>query len=264
MKELKSLFIVELTNKDIENYLKTNNMIIIPVGSCEQHGYHLPLGTDVFIPNEIARRVAKNKKALIAPPLYYTLSQGHKGASGLAYVSVRTFLSLAEDIGRSFLEAGFRRIFFLNGHYTNMGILTMACNEVSKDAPEDSQIYAVSYWDTLPEDQLNEYLSLNAGLHANVGETSAVLAINSSLVEMDKIKKFWPKFPNFHGSPGPVQNAFWECQVGSAYNCLKYGVWGNPEESSIEKGGKFLDQIETAVLNFIDEIEEMYKTLKIK
>ena len=264
MEELKSAFMVELTNKDIENYLKRNNMVIIPVGSCEQHGDHLPLGTDVFIPNEIARRISKKMDALIAPPLYYTLSQGHKGASGLAYISARTLLSLAEDIGNSFLEVGFRRIFFLNGHWTNIGILTMACSEVSKNAPEDTQIYACTYWDTLPEDQLNDYLSLKVGLHANIGETSAVLAINSSLVDLNEAKEFWPKMPSFHGSPIAVLNAYFDAQEGSSWKTYKGGIFGNPKESSIEKGKKFLDQIEIAVLSFINEIEEMNRTLKIK
>ena len=261
MKELKSVFMAELTNKNIEEYLKKNNMILIPVGSFEQHGDHAPLGTDALIPNEIAKRIAIKKNALVAPPLYYTLSGGHRGASGLAYISVRTFLSLTEDICNSFLESGFHKIIFLNGHFTNMGTLTMACNEVSKHAPEYAQVYPISYWDALPENELNEYLSIDAGFHANVGETSIVMAIDPSLVDIKEAKEFWPKLPDFGGSLGPAFNAYFESRIGSAYKTLKYGIWGNPKESTIEKGKRFLDQIEIAVLRLINEIEEMYRTL---
>ncbi|MFC2144970.1 creatininase family protein [Actinomycetota bacterium] len=60
MKKKISVFISELSDYDIKEYLKRNNMLLLPVGSLEQHGDHAPLGTDTFIPNEISKRVRSN------------------------------------------------------------------------------------------------------------------------------------------------------------------------------------------------------------
>ena len=263
MKKKKSVFMSELSDYDIKEYLKRNRMILIPVGSLEQHGDHAPLGTDTFIPNEISKRVAIKKDVIVAPPINYSLSSSHKGASGLAYISSRTFLSLVEEICSSLIESGFQKIILVNGHYSNIGILTMACNEASKNASPDAQIYPISYWEALPEEQLNKYLSINVGLHANVGETSAIMAIDPSLVDLEKAKEFWPKLPKFKNSPVPALNAYFEAQFGSVYKTFKYGVWGNPKESSSQKGEEFLDQIEKALIITINEIEAMYRELKL-
>ncbi len=139
----------------------------------------------------------------------------------------------------------------------------MACNEVSKNAPANAQIYPISYWEALPEKQLDKYLSINVGLHANVGETSAIMAIDPSLVDLEKAKEFWPKLPKFKNSPVPALNAYFEAQFGSVYKTFKYGVWGNPKESSSQKGEEFLEQIEKALIITINEIEAMYRELKL-
>lgn len=257
----KSVFLADLSNQDVEEYLKTGDMVLIPVGSLEQHGAHAPLSTDVIIPQEVARRVAVARNALVAPAISYGLSAAHVGFSGVAHIGLRTMLSLAEDLCRSFAAAGFRKIVFINGHYTNTGPLMMACYEVSNELPEGTQAYQITYWEALPPDQLDNYLSLRAGLHANVGETSVVMAINPSLVDLSKAKEFWPDFPDFGANPAPALTAYFETQIGANFQALPFGSWGNPKESSVEKGREYLDQIEAAVLRLIDEIELVYKRL---
>lgn len=260
--EPRSVFLAELTNQDVEDFLSSGgDMVIIPVGSLEQHGAHAPLSTDTMIPQEIARRVAVARNAFVAPAMSYGLSAAHEGFSGLAHVAARTFLALAEDLCLSFAGAGFRKIVFINGHYTNTGPLTMACYGVSKKLPEGTQAYQITYWEALPQDQLEDYLSLKVGLHANIGETSAVMAIDPSLVDLDKARDFWPNFPDFGASPSPALTAYFETQVGANFQALPFGTWGEPSKSSVEKGEEFLDQIEEAVLRLIEEIELVYERL---
>ena len=75
MMKPKSVFLAEITNRELELFLKEHHTIYIPVGATEQHGPHSPVSTDVLIPQEIARRVAeKQGNALVAPALPYTLS----------------------------------------------------------------------------------------------------------------------------------------------------------------------------------------------
>jgi creatinine amidohydrolase len=258
----KSVFLVELSNLDVEEFLMNGgDMVIIPVGALEQHGAHAPLSTDVLIPQEIARRVALSRNAVVAPPVNYGLSAAHKGFPGAAYISVNTFLGVVADLCRSFADAGFRKIVFINGHYTNTGPLTMACYDVSKELPEDTQAYQITYWEALPPEELEEYLSLKAGLHANIGETSAVMAINPSLVDLEKAQDYWPDFPDFEASPNPALTAYFETQVSANLQALPHGTWGEPSKSSVEKGEEFLQQIEKAVLRLIREVELMHSKL---
>jgi creatinine amidohydrolase len=137
----------------------------------------------------------------------------------------------------------------------------MACYDASARLPKGTQAYQITYWEALPPDQLEKYLSLKAGLHANIGETSAVMAINPELVDLNQAKDFWPEFPNFGASPNPALTAYFETNVSANFQALPYGTWGAPSQSTVAKGKEFLDQIEVAVLRLISEIESVYDKL---
>lgn len=257
---LPSVFMAELTLPDIERYLQrsTNKLALIPVGSTEQHGAHLPLSTDVLIPQEVCRRVAVARGAVVAPPLAFTLSAGHRGFSALIYTSINTFLALVEDMCVSLAEAGFREIVFVNGHYTNNYPLAMACMNASPKLPSGTLAFPITYWETLTNDQVDDYLSMRVGLHANVGETSAVMAIRPELVDLTKAVEEWPDFPQFTSNPLPSVIAFFETNPGSVYRATPSGVWGRPADSSVERGRTYLDQIERGMLNFLNDVEATY------
>src|SRR5204863_5572164 len=87
-----TVFLGEMTNSEVESFLKTNHTIIIPTGSTEQHGPHGPLLTDVLIPQEVARRVAPRIGALVAPPINYALSYPHVGFTGMVHIRIPTFM----------------------------------------------------------------------------------------------------------------------------------------------------------------------------
>src|SRR3954453_5511813 len=97
----------EMTNREVEDFLETHHTVIIPTGSTEQHGPHAPLLTDVLIPQEICRRVALARQALVVPPVNFGISDAHRGFKGLIYLHARTFLSVIEDVCFALAEAGF-------------------------------------------------------------------------------------------------------------------------------------------------------------
>src|SRR5262245_20232165 len=109
----------EMTNPEVEAFLKDHRSVIVPTGATEQHGPHAPLITDVLIPNEIARRIAPRIGAVVAPPINYALSYPHVGFTGLVHIRIPTFMALIEDLCVAFASSGFKRIIFLNGHYDN-------------------------------------------------------------------------------------------------------------------------------------------------
>src|SRR4051795_13570342 len=130
-----TVFLGEMTNPEVEAFLKTHDTVIVPTGATEQHGPHGPLATDVIIPNEIARRVAPTIGAVVAPPPPYTLSYPHVGFTGLVHIRIPTFMSLIEDLCASFAASGFRRIIFLNGHYDNTYAIAYACATAAERMP---------------------------------------------------------------------------------------------------------------------------------
>jgi creatinine amidohydrolase len=260
-----TVFLDELTEPEVAQYLRERptGLLLVPAGSTEQHGPHAPLGTDAIIPREVCRRVAEAKNALVAPAIPYGLSQGHQGFTGLAYLGVSTYIGMIEDLIRSFAESGFRRIVFVNGHYTNYPAINLACLSGSDKLPSGAHAWALSYWDALPPDEVADYLSLTAGLHANIGETSAVLAVRPELVKLERAVEGWPNFPEPKGPLMPTIFAYFETSAGSCYRALPHGVWGDPRDSSRELGEQFYAQITRAVCNVIDDVEASLVQMEI-
>src|SRR5215216_7035323 len=93
-----TVFLGEMTNREVEAFLKEHATVIVPVGSTEQHGPHGPLLTDVLVPTEVARRIAPDVHALVAPSINYALSYPHVGFTGLVHIRIPTFMSLIEDV----------------------------------------------------------------------------------------------------------------------------------------------------------------------
>ena len=93
--------------------------------------------------------------------------------------------------------------------------------------PKDVQAFPVNYWDALTESEIAEFSGLKNGLHANLAETSAVMAINPELVDLEKANAEFPPFPEFTVPTGPVHSAFFFTNPGSVYWATKSGTWGD-------------------------------------
>src|SRR5256714_2450705 len=181
-----TVFLGEMTNREIEAFLERHHTVIIPTGSTEQHGPHGPLATDVLIPQEIARRAAPQIGAVVAPPINYALSYPHVGFAGLVHIRIPTFMALIEDLCAAFANVGFKRIVFLNGHYDNTYAIAYGCAMASDRLAKDVKAFPINYWDGLTAAEAAEFSGLKNGLHANAAETSAILAINPDLVDLDR------------------------------------------------------------------------------
>jgi creatinine amidohydrolase len=257
-----TVFLGEMTNPEVEAFLKTHNTVIVPTGATEQHGPHGPLGTDVLIPNEIARRAAPAIGAVVAPPLAYTLSYPHVGFTGLVHIRIPTFMALVEDLCASFAASGFRRIIFLNGHYDNTYAIAYACASAAERMPRGTQAFPVNYWDALTEAEVAEFSGLKNGLHANLAETSAVMAINPALVDLEAAIAEFPPFPEFTvPNIGAVHSAFFFSNPGSVHRATKSGTWGDPRNSTAEIGERYLAAGVRSTLALLDNIERTFAAM---
>lgn len=251
----------EMTNPEVAEYLKTGSKVIVPVGTTEQHGNHLPLCTDIMIATEVAKRVAPRIGALVAPPLSYGLSITHKGAVGVVYVKAKSYMSFIEDICVSLAEVGFRTIVFLNGHYDNGAAVTYALRSIYERLPEGTLAFNINYWEAMPFDQQTKYLGWDAGLHANVGETAAIMAVAPQLVDMARAVEEWPELPEGTKSD-PLVATLGACVSipGSMLKILpRSGGWGRPQDATPQRGEEYLEQIADAVTNLIDDVSRAYR-----
>lgn len=258
----KTVFLDELTNPELEQFISAHDapLVLVPVGATEQHGPHAPLGTDVFLPREIARRVAVELgHAVVAPAVPYALSYPHRGFAGEFSLGIETFMAVIRDLAISFAKSGFKRVVFLNGHYDNTYALAYACAQASESLPEDARAYPVNHWDGLAPKELQQF-----GMHAGIGETSMVLAINPDLVDTDKLNVEHPGFPATKTNSPSVHTAFFFCNPGSVYQITESGTWGDATGSTAEKGEQFLGSGTRAVIDLLGDIEKTFAELPIR
>jgi creatinine amidohydrolase len=259
-----TVFLGEMTNAEVEQFLEQSHTVIVPVGSTEQHGPHLALTADVLIPQEVARRVAPSVRAVVAPPLSYALSYPHVGFKGLVHIRIPTFMALIEDLAAAFAHVGFKRIVFLNGHYDNTYAIAYACANAAERLPRDVKAFPINYWDGIPPEVASQYMSLEKGLHANAAETAAVMAINPALVDMDKANAEFPPFPKWKVESGAVHTAFFFSAPGSVYWATKSGTWGDAREANAEMGERYLRIAADATLALLEDIEKTFTAMPVR
>lgn len=253
----KTVFLGEMTNPEIERLIAERgdkSMVLIPIGSFEQHGPHGPVLTDTFIPTEVCRRVAERNGAVVAPSVPYGLSYPHKGFTGVVYLRMSTFAALVEDLCAQFATMGFKRIVFVNGHYDNTYAVAYACASAGETLPAGVRAYVINYWDGMTPDVAGQFMGMEEGLHANKGETSAVMAINADYVDMDAATAEMPPFPEV-ANVGAVHTAFFFSSPGSVYRATHSGAWGDARESTAEFGQRYLDAVTDGTVRLLEDIE---------
>ena len=256
-----TVFLGEMTNPQVEDFLKTAHTVIVPTGATEQHGPHAPLLTDVLIPQEIARRVAPQIDALVAPPINYALSYPHVGFTGLVHIRIPTFMAIIEDLCVAFANIGFKRIVFLNGHYDNTYAIAYGCAMAADKLAKDVKAFPINYWDGLTAAEAAEFSGLKNGLHANAAETSAILAIDPDLVDLERANAEFPPFPEFTVNTAPVHTAFFFTSPGSVYWATKSGTWGDARKATAETGERYIQIGVRSTLEVLKNIENTFAAM---
>ena len=173
------------THGEIKAYFETNGLVIIPTGSCEQHGLHLPLFTDTLIAEAMAERVGEKEGVLVLPALPYGNSSNHECFPGTVTVDPRTYVRFVQDMVGSLLRHGATKILFINGHSGNAASLQEACDF----ARENGGFACVANWYSIIG-ELEPSMALSG--HADFVETSPLLALCPELVQLDKVIPYEP------------------------------------------------------------------------
>lgn len=188
--------IEEMTWTDVRDAAADNLPAVLAVGSTEQHGPHLPLGTDCMLPVGVALEVSKKLPLVVAPPVRFgarsrPLSGGGESFPGNLSLRVTTLIPLLQEVLAGLARAGFRRICVQNWHYENTATLWDACDAVSERHPELRMLLLEN---PMPEFSPQELDELFPGgfpgwdvEHAAIMETSMMMVIRPDLVRGDSI-----------------------------------------------------------------------------
>jgi creatinine amidohydrolase len=178
----------ELSWRDVEKLTKTMKMAIIPTAACEQHGPHLPLAVDTIDCYEVAKRVSARTGVPVVPPLTYGCSQSHGDFPGTLSIRPETMMRMICEISEWLYRSGIRKILILNGHMWNWGPIYSARENLRYDFPE-LQVRILNWWETTPQTMsklVEDCPVFPSYIHANIAETSCVLAARPDLVNMDE------------------------------------------------------------------------------
>jgi len=172
----------------IASLAKQDAVVIIPTGATEQHGPHLPVGTDTIIASEIAtgavKRASDSVSVLLLPALTYGSSQHHMMYSGTVSLHDDLFISQLVEIGNCLLHHGFRRLLFVNGHGGNAAPLRMAIDRIRQGTKREVYIVSSTYWQLIAPTIIESRQSHSGGIgHAGEVETSLMLALYPQLVQ---------------------------------------------------------------------------------
>jgi creatinine amidohydrolase len=211
---MSTVFMNELSWVDYERRVQRGEAtLLLPVGALEQHGPHLPLGTDALLATAVAAEVARRVGALVAPALAYGYKSQPKCGGGQHFcgttsVDAATLIGATRDAVREFARHGVRRLVIVNGHYENQWFLTEGIDLGLRDLGPGAalEVVRLEYWDFLTESTLAAVFPQGfpgfALEHAAVIETSLMLHFHPALVRTDLIPDDGPAdFPPYDVYP---------------------------------------------------------------
>ena len=221
---------------DLRKKIKQKKQIaIIPVGSIEQHGPHLPISTDSDIVTEISLRFSEKINGILLPTINYGISDEHFPFFNLS-VKKSTLSKMLDDICESLIKNGISRILIINGHYGNLESL----KGFERKKKRNRKIKVLSYW---------KYMDREFD-HAGNVETSIMLAISKN-VKMKNAKK---GFQTVGMSKQEISKINKLAQK-SFPKVTGNGVWGDPTKSSAKLGRKIINEV---VNNLVKESNLTY------
>ncbi|MCB0341307.1 MAG: creatininase family protein [Pseudobdellovibrionaceae bacterium] len=163
----------------VEKYLQEKQLIIVPVGSTEQHGPTGIFGTDYVTAQKIAEAVGDRHAVMVAPPLCFGMAEHHLAFPGTMSLRPSTYVNVIVDLIRSLRQNGFEKILFVNGHGGNIAPMTTAFSE-SKSLEDQTALMLINWWH-LPEvrEYEDQHFGDQNGFHATVGEVSVTMYTNA-------------------------------------------------------------------------------------
>lgn len=254
---MKKCLMAEMTWSEIGEYVKTSDIVLLPFGSTEQHGPHLPLGVDTYIPLWLCEEISSRTGTLIAPPLWFSCCEWHMSRPGTVSLRTRTLIDMTFDICDSLYQHGFRNFICVNGHTSGSNPqLLCAADEIQKAHPD------IKFWIADPvlmaKDAVMKTCECEVLYHADEVEASQMLVARPDLVHLERCKANIPHIDSsvihFDYRANSEEMLFrltperWKEVSGD-------GNIGDPTIATKEKGQVMMDAYVTNLCIFIEEIK---------
>lgn len=243
----------ELTWPQAERRLKEVDVAILPVGAIEQHGPHLPLDTDAFDADYLARAVAEGcsePKPLVLPAVPYGVSYHHDSFAGTISVNPETLSKMVYDIGMSLAHHGVTKLVIINGHGGNGPALQFAAQNINRDA----HIFTCVDSGETSDVDIEKIIETNNDVHAGEIETSTSLAVRGHLVDMTLARKFVPSFSSRYLDFTNSRSVEWFARIA---RISPEGVLGDPTRASREKGEAIWEIMIRHLVAFVEDLKSM-------
>ncbi len=230
------MLITDLTMDEFTAGLKKTRTVLIPFGSTEEHGPHLPLDTDTLQACEVARRLAERRPIFIAPPIHYGVCRSTSCHPGTLSITTATLRRLVLDIAGALYAQGLRNLILLSGHAggTHCAALTDAGEELLRRYSDVRVAVLTEY--LLAAEAGRSIIETPGDAHAGEIETSRILHSHPHLVR-GSAEADYPDFPR--GILVRDKRRFW-----------RSGVWGDPGKATADKGAR----LEAAVADALEEL----------
>jgi creatinine amidohydrolase/Fe(II)-dependent formamide hydrolase-like protein len=247
----RSHLLCELTWPEAKARLEEVDIALLPVGSTEQHGPHLPLGTDAFDAEHLAREVARacqDPKPLVLPLIPYGVSYHHEDFPGTLSVSPDTLSKLVYDIGMSAAKHGITKLVIINAHGGNSPALHFAAQMINRD----THIFTCVDTGETSDSDISALTETPNDVHAGEIETSTSLAVRPELVKLDRVRKFVPKFSSQYLDFSSKRSVGWYARTE---RISRSGVLGDPTKASAEKGRKIWEFMIRHLVELVEDLK---------
>jgi len=238
---LPSRYFIELTQPEVAAQLKANPLVILPAGSVEQHGPHLPTGTDTFAANVIAAAVAERMDGLVLPATPFGVTPMHMPFEGTITFTPDTYMRVVTETCVSTAKHGARRLLILNWHEGNIPSLAIAAESLHRDHGMSVLTVQACY---VAEELYGK--TCNGLTHGGEIEALAVLAFRPELVHLDRID-YSSDHSHGHKWDKLRRTRSYQPVLTDIRTIAATGWFGSPQHATAEKGVRMLADIADAI-----------------
>jgi len=245
---LPSRYFMELTQPEIAAQLKSSPIVILPAGSVEQHGPHLPTGTDIFAATAISHSVAERMDALVLPSTPFGVTPMHMPFEGTITLTPDTYMRLVTESCVSTARHGAKYLLIVNWHEGNIPSLAIATEALHRQHGMTVLTVQACY---VAEEMYGH--SCNGLTHGGEIEALAVLAHRPDLVHLDRISN---SSDHGHGQRMDKlrRTRSYQPVLSDIRSIAPTGWFGSPQHATAEKGARMLTDIADAVAKEATEI----------
>ncbi|WP_309082959.1 creatininase family protein [Chelativorans sp.] len=245
----------DLTSPEIGALDRDKTVLLLPIGSVEQHGNHMPLGTDTMLAEGLCLAAAEQlaPNILVLPSPWYGYSPHHMRFPGSITLRPDTLRALVADIVGSLVRHGFRRIVIVNGHGGNANLVGVMATSLGEDYYGKARIAGLTYFHLAAAEIAQLRKSEKGGTgHACEFETAMMQHLRPGLVRLDRAASIYPETGTPYLSTDLVEGSRVSTYLDFA-DLSPTGTFGDPSLASPEQGERFFAACTDVLVRFLED-----------